>query len=220
MENQQQLAGFLEHTFLRPDGTTSDINRLCSEAIKYGFPVVCIPPYFVGYAADLLEHTAIKVATVIGFPMGYTTSVAKVEEIKKAIEDGADELDVVINISAVKDQRWNYVENEINSLVTAAHMKAKVIKLILETSLLTDDELEKVISICNEQSPNYVKTSTGFNGGGATVPVLKKITKHLNKEILVKASGGIRTIEDARRLISAGAHRLGSSSSVLIMNEL
>lgn len=213
------LSTFFDHTLLRPDCTLADIKKLCEEAIEYGFAAVCVPPYFVGRASQFVEAKDVKTATVIGFPMGYTTTVSKVEEIKRAIDDGVDELDVVINLAAVKSGNWKDVQSDLDRMITAAHLKRKLIKVILETGLLTDEEIHKLCTICRELQPNFVKTSTGFNGEGATVRVVKLLQAAVGKEIKIKASGGIRTPEDALRLIDAGASRIGASSSVRIMKD-
>ncbi len=215
-----ELVSFFDHTLLKPDTATADIRRLCAEAIDYKFAAVCVPPFFVAEAVQTLEaYPAIKVATVIGFPMGYAATPAKVEEIKRAIDEGVDELDAVINICAVKNGNFNFVRSDIDSMTMAVHSKRKVIKVILETSLLTEDEIKHLCDICNEVGVDYVKTSTGTQGG-ATPEVVAFLRAHLNKSIKIKASGGIRSLEDARRLIEAGAVRLGSSSSVQIIEQL
>jgi len=151
--------------------------------------------------------------------MGYSQTPAKVEEIKRAIDDGASEVDAVINICAVKMGNWNYVRNDIDSMVMAAHLKGKSIKIILETGLLKEDELRRLSDICLEIKPDFVKTSTGYNGDGATVQVVSLLKNLLNDQIKIKASGGIRTREDALRMIEAGAKRIGSSSGVVIVQE-
>lgn len=216
-----ELASYIDHTMLRADSTLDDIRKICTEAHQFQFPVVCVPPFYVKNAKDILreenEESTVKVATVIGFPMGYSTTAAKVEEIKRAIDDGASEVDVVINICAVKSGLWNYVQNDIDSTATAAHLKGKKVKTILETGLLSEAELRKLLEICNEVKPDFVKTSTGFNGDGATMRVVQLLKAHLENPIKIKASGGIRTREDALRLIEAGAQRIGSSSSVMIV---
>lgn len=212
------LASYIDHTLLRADTSQDDVKRLCQEAIQHQFSAVCIPPYYAADAANLLADTKIKVATVIGFPMGYSTTAAKVEEIKRAITDGATELDVVVNICAVKNNNWSYVRNDIDSMVMAAHLKGKVVKVILETGVLNERELGKLCDICLELNPDFIKTSTGFNGEGATVSIIKLLRELIKDQIKIKASGGIRTREDAIRLIEAGAKRIGSSSSVLIMS--
>lgn len=211
-----ELASYFDHTLLKPDTATADIRRLCAEAIDYKFAAVCVPPFFVPEAVQTLEPYPVKVATVIGFPMGYAATVAKVEEIKRAIDEGVDELDVVINLCAVKNGNFNFVRNDIESMTMAAHSKRKVIKVILETALLSLDEVKILCDTCNELEVDFVKTSTGMHGG-ATTEMVAFLRSHLNKGIKIKASGGIKSFFDAQQMIEAGAVRLGSSSSVQIM---
>ena len=212
-----KLEPLIDHTLLRPDCTRQEIVSLCEEAKKFGFKAVCVPPYFVKDAAAILEDTMVKVATVIGFPMGYASTISKVEEAKRSLEEGASEIDVVINICAVKDKAWAYVKNDIDSATRAAHLKGKIIKVIIETGLLNDDEIKKVCELCAEVEVDFVKTSTGFNGAGATVEVIQKLRKWLPKQIKIKASGGIRTREAALALVEAGADRLGTSAGLTIV---
>ena len=210
------LTSFIDHTILLPDCTSEDIEALCDEAHKHKFKAVCIPPYFVGEAVRRLEDSPVKVATVVGFPMGYSCTPAKVEEIKRAIEEGVDEVDVVINVAAVKNSRWSYVKNDIESMTMATHSRGKVIKVILETNLLESEEINQLCEICNQAGVNFVKTSTGMNGG-ATVEVIHTLSNLLNNEIKIKASGGIRNREQAEALIEAGAARLGTSTGPTII---
>ncbi|MEN0006591.1 MAG: deoxyribose-phosphate aldolase [Bacteroidota bacterium] len=212
------IASYIDHTLLRPDTTSGAVKALCKEAQEHQFAAVCIPPFFVSNAVAQLKKTSVKIATVIGYPMGYATTPAKVEEIKRALSDGAQEVDVVINICAVKDQNWNYVQNDIDSMCTAVRLKGKTIKVIIETGLLTEAEMIKLCEICNESEPNFVKTSTGINGHGARVEDVALLRKHLKKTIKIKASGGIRSAQDVRQLIDAGAERIGSSTGVAIVN--
>lgn len=213
------LAPFIDHTILRPDTVAADIRQLCDEAQQWGFAAVCVPPYYVSHAARFLEESTVRVATVAGFPMGYATTAAKIEEIKRAIDDDADELDVVINLAALKTGDLKYVRDDIDRMTTMVQMKGKVIKVILETGLLTEDEIVSLCQMCWELKVDYVKTSTGFNGGGATLPTIQLMHSLLKGEVKIKASGGIRTREDALRLIAAGADRIGTSSGVLMMRE-
>ncbi len=214
---KMNLAKYIDHTILKSDTKLMDIKALCEEAKKYEFASVCIPPYFVNDAVDLLKKTNVKVATVIGFPMGYSATAAKVEEIKRAINDGADELDVVVNVAAVKNADWNFVKDDIESMTLVTHLKSKKIKVIFETALLEVDEIVELCRICANSGVDYVKTSTGFNGGGATVEHVELMRRNLPEKIKIKASGGIRTKEFAAQLINAGAERLGCSASVRIV---
>lgn len=212
------LASTIDHTILKPGITIEDVKIKCQEAKDYAFAAVCIPPYYVNETANLLEDSRVKVATVVGFPMGYSAVSAKVEEIKKAVNDGADELDAVINICAVKSGNWNFVKNEIESLTTACHMKGKILKLIIETGMLTEEEIRQVCEISVVADVDYIKTSTGMNGPGASVEVVKLLREILPKKIKIKASGGIRDKAFAEQLIQAGADRIGTSSGIQIVN--
>ncbi len=214
------LSGYIDHTILRADCSTEDLKRLCAEAMQYHFPVVCVPPFYVNTAANLLADAPVKVATVVGFPMGYAATAAKVEEIKRAVDDGVNEIDVCVNICAIKSGNWNHVRNDIDSVTTAGRLKNKIVKIILETGLLEESEIRQLCDICLEIEPDFVKTSTGFNGDGATVQVVTLLRQLVGDRLKIKASGGIRTKEDALRLIQAGAQRIGTSAGVRIVSEL
>ncbi|MEM1220238.1 MAG: deoxyribose-phosphate aldolase [Bacteroidota bacterium] len=214
-----QLSQKIDHTNLRPDSTSEDIRTLCSEALEHQFKAVCVSPYHVRDAVRWTENHPTVVSTVIGFPMGYSATPAKVEEIKRAIDEGAQELDVVINLSALKSNQWNHVANDIDSVTRAVHLKGKVIKLILETGLLTTKELEKACQICQNREVDFVKTSTGFHGRGADVETVKLLRSLLPPAIKIKASGGIRSHTEALALIKAGADRLGTSAGVRIISK-
>lgn len=214
------FARYFDHTLLKPDTTLTQVESLCRESIDYGFASVCVPPFFVNKATQLLKGSLVWVTTVIGFPMGYSTTAAKVEEIKRAIGEGAQEVDVVVNICAIKAKDWNYVRNDIDRMIAVTHLKGKVIKVILETGLMKAEEIRTLGGICNELGPDYVKTSTGFNGAGATLEGVSELRSLMDEKIRIKASGGIRDLAFAQALIDAGADRLGSSSSVLIVKDL
>jgi len=205
------LAELIDHTILLPDCSSEDVEALCDEAHKHRFAAVCVPPYFVRDVVRRLDDSPVKVATVIGFPMGYACTPAKVEEVKRAIEEGVDEVDVVINVCAVKNDHWAYVKNDIDSMTMATHARGKVIKVILETSLLDKEEIHQLCEICNQIGVNFVKTSTGTNGG-ATVEMVSMLRELLNNDIKIKASGGIRNREAAEALVEAGAARIGTSA--------
>lgn len=211
------IANYIDHTLLRPDCTSRDLEVLCQEAIEHKFHAVCIPPFFVQMAARILEKHPVKIATVVGFPLGYSAVAAKIEEIKRALSEGADEIDAVINLCAAKSGQWSYLRNEIDGMTTAAHMKGKTIKLILETGILTKTELKRLCDICNNVRVDYVKNATGFNAEGASVDIVRSLRQQLTSDIKIKAAGGVRTAEFARELIKAGADRLGSSTSVLLL---
>ncbi|HHS95856.1 MAG TPA: deoxyribose-phosphate aldolase, partial [Phaeodactylibacter sp.] len=184
---------------------------------EYHFAAVCIPPYFCRLAGKLLQGSEVEVCTVIGFPMGYSHTVAKVEEIKRAIIDSADHVDIVVNVSAVKDGDWRYVENDIEATVRTAQLKDTVAKLIFETSRLTAKEIQQLCKISVDAGADYIKTSTGFDGQRADLNSVKLMRRFGEGKVKIKASGGIRTKEDALVMIEAGADRLGTSSGVKIV---
>jgi deoxyribose-phosphate aldolase len=210
------LNKLIDHTYLAPDCTSAIVNRICAEAIAYEFHAVCIPPFFVGQAAKALSGTGVKLATVVAFPYGYAETAVKVQEIRRALEGGADELDIVINLSAVKSQDWAYVIQDITVVATTARLKGKVSKIIIEISELTEAERDRIIAICNNIKPNFVKTSTGTKGG-ATVENVSYLRANLHPDIKIKASGGIRNKRSAQALVEAGADRIGTSSGLDII---
>ncbi len=213
------IAQYVDHTLLKPTATWEDIEKLCREAMEYGFAAVCIPPLYVKKVKEFLGDSSVKVATVIGFPFGYSAIEAKVAEIVLAIVDGADELDMVINISAIKNNDWAYIANEINTVMPIIKSKQKVIKVIIESGVLTEEEIIKCCDIYGAAGVDYVKTSTGFADKGASINAVKVIRAHLSNAVNIKASGGIKSFSFAKELINAGANRLGCSSSVQIVNE-
>jgi deoxyribose-phosphate aldolase len=214
-----QVASRIDHTLLKPNTTLEKIKILCSEAIEHGFATVCVPPCFVTQAEQFLEGSKVKLGTVIGFPFGYSNSLIKVEEAKRAMEDGADELDVVMNIASFFSGNDKEILKEIQSITQLAHLKGKQVKLIIETGLLSNNDIRNVCSIAIKAEVDYVKTSTGFNGEGATVEVIELLRDLLPKKIKIKASGGIKTRGQAEALIAAGADRIGTSSSLQIVGE-
>ena len=220
MLNKEAIAKTIDHTLLKPGMLVADVDKLCAEAKEYGFAAVCVPPMFVKQAKNLLKDTNVKVATVIGFPFGYSAIESKIAEVVLSIIDGADELDVVINYTAIKNNDWEYVANEINHIMVPIRNKGKVIKVIIESGVLTDDEIIKCCDIYGIAGVDFVKTSTGYAEKGASVHHVALIRKHLADAIQIKASGGIRTAEFASELIEAGATRIGCSSGVAIMNGL
>lgn len=213
------INSYIDHTILKPTTTLAKIEKLCSEAIQYQFAAVCVPPLFVKKAKEILDNSIIKTATVIGFPFGYNAIEAKVAEIVLAMVDGADELDMVINISAIKNNDWNFIASEINTIMPIIKSKDKIIKVIIESGILTDDEIIKCCDIYGAAGVDYVKTSTGYAETGATLHAVELIRAHLADSIKIKASGGIKSYEFAKELIEAGADRIGCSSSVKIMQE-
>lgn len=213
------IASYIDHTILRPTTLVSEVEKLCKDAMAYQFAAVCVPPLFVKKAKDLLGTSGVKVATVIGFPFGYSAVEAKVAEIVLAIIDGADELDVVINISAIKNNDWQYLAGELNAFLPIIKSKNKVIKIIIESGVLTDEEIIKCCDLYGVAGVDFLKTSTGYADKGATVEAVSLMRLHLADNIRIKASGGIKNYIFARQLIAAGADRLGCSSSVQIVNE-
>jgi len=213
-----EIAKYIDHTLLKADATKSQIETLCNEAKEYGFFSVCVNPTWVPFAANILEGSDVKVCTVIGFPLGATTSETKAFETVNAIHNGAKEVDMVINIGALKSGDLDAVKNDIEAVVNAAKGQA-LVKVIIETSLLTDDEKKTACRLAVEAGADYVKTSTGFSTGGATAADIQLMRKTVGPEIGVKASGGVRTAADAKAMIEAGASRIGASSGVAIVKE-
>ncbi|MCZ8513970.1 deoxyribose-phosphate aldolase [Paenibacillus filicis] len=210
------LAGMIDHTLLRADATKAEITKLTEEAKKYTFASVCVNPAWVAYAAEQLSGTEVKVCTVIGFPLGASTSAVKAFEAKDAIANGATEVDMVINIGALKDGNNELVEKDIRVVVEAAAGKA-LVKVIIETSLLTDEEKTRACELAVKAGADFVKTSTGFSTGGATPEDVALMRKTVGEKTGVKASGGVRSLEDMMKMIEAGATRIGASSGVKIM---
>jgi deoxyribose-phosphate aldolase len=213
----ENIAGMIDHTLLKANATESEIVQLAEEAKKYSFASVCVNPTWVKTAGDVLAGTSVKVCTVIGFPLGASTSETKAFETANAIQDGATEVDMVINIGALKSQNDQLVEQDIRAVVEAAKGKA-LTKVIIETCLLTDEEKVHACELAVKAGANYVKTSTGFSTGGATVEDIRLMRKTVGPEIGVKASGGVRSREDALAMIEAGATRIGASSGIAIVN--
>lgn len=213
------LGKYIDHTNLRPDCTEEAITQLCNEAKDHHFFAVCVPPYFLSQAIKELMDSPVNTATVIGFPIGYDHTQAKEASMLKSIHLGVDELDVVINVAAVKSGHWSYVRKELSLYNAIAQDNGKALKVILETGLLTHEEIIHLCGLCNEEQPAFVKTSTGFFGEGATTEVVRLMRRNLSSGIRIKASGGIRDYSAALHLIRSGADRLGCSSSVRIVSE-
>ena len=212
------IATYIDHTILKPDTTIADIETLCMEAMMFGFAAVCVPPYYVADAKRRLMGGPVKVVTVAGFPFGYGNTSAKLNEIHDAITSGADEIDVVQNLAAVKSKNIAYATAEIKECVQTLHSAGKVIKVILETGLLTDTQIKACCKAYGALNVDYVKTSTGYAGEGATVHAVQLMRRSLPEHVIIKASGGIRTFEFAKELIAAGANRIGCSGSVQIVH--
>ncbi|MED3958598.1 deoxyribose-phosphate aldolase [Priestia aryabhattai] len=212
----QNITGIIDHTLLKADATEEQVTVLAQEAKEYSFASVCVNPTWVKKAAELLNDAPeVKVCTVIGFPLGATTSAVKAFETTNAIENGADEVDMVINVGALKDKNYDLVQSDIQAVVDAAKGKA-LVKVIIETALLTDEEKAKVSELAVKAGADFVKTSTGFSTGGATVEDVALMRKTVGPDVGVKASGGVRGLEDAKAMIEAGATRIGASSGVSI----
>ena len=209
---------YFDHTMLAPQATSTDIDKLIKEAIKYDFKSVCIAPSYIKYAKEQLAKTDVLICTVIGFPLGYNATSVKVYETKIALDHGADEIDMVINIGRFKNKEYEYVLNEIKAIKEVCDNK--VLKVIVETALLTNQEIKTITEIVLKSGADFIKTSTGFSFRGASfedVEIMKSITQD---KLLIKASGGIKTGEDALKMIKLGASRLGTSKTVQIIEEL
>lgn len=215
----QNIAALIDHTLLKQDATKEQIEKLCEEAKTYTFASVCVNPTWVNLSAKLLQESPVKVCTVIGFPLGASTSAVKAFETTDAIENGADEIDMVINVGALKGQDHELVQKDIEAVVNAAKGKA-IVKVILETCLLTKEEIKVASELSKAAGADFVKTSTGFSTGGATVEDVKLMRETVGPDLGVKASGGVRSLEDVQAMVEVGATRIGASSGVAIMQGL
>lgn len=232
----QELASMIDHTLLKPTATDRDIIKLCEEAKEHGFFSVCVPPYYVSLASrslkmlkDAQANQNIQnmkspcVCAVIGFPLGYHTTETKVKEAYEAIQQGAQEIDMVININALKSQYWDFIKKDIESVVSVASTYFEdqniIVKVIVETALLTEEELKKMTSLVQNTGADFIKTSTGFSSRGASLRDIELIKNEISSELKIKASGGIRDWKTAQQYIDAGVHRLGMSASVSIIQE-
>ncbi len=212
------IASYIDHTLLKPSILTREVEQLCREAYEYGFAAVCVPPPFVKRSKTILSPTPVKVATVIGFPFGYSIIEAKLAEIVMSIVDGADELDMVINLTALKNADYEYLEREVKLAMEIVRNNSKVLKVIIESGILTQEEIIACCRLYSKAGVHFVKTSTGYAEKGASVEDVQLMRAHLPSNIHVKASGGIRTYEFASQLIKAGADRLGCSAGVAIVS--
>ena len=213
-----EIANFIEQTILKPDTSIVEVRRVCEEAKKYGFTGVCVPPHFVRDARRLLDemNSKTRVATVVGFPMGYSAIAAKSEEIKRAAEDGADDINAVVNISAAKSGLWNHVGNDIEALALATNMRGRTLKLILECGLLSAEELSRICELATASRVAWLDTGTGFLGHSATPEMVHRLRAIAPEHIKIKATSGIQTLAEARALIDAGAERIGTVHGVEI----
>ena len=210
------ISKYIDHTLLKPDASAEDIRRLCAEAREHGFMSVCVNPSRVALAKKELRGSGVRICCVIGFPLGASLSTVKAYEARSAVVDGADEVDMVINIGAVKDGNWELVESDIRAVVLASRGWA-LVKVIIETCLLTDEEKVKACEAAMRAGADFVKTSTGFSTGGANVHDVALMRSVVGDKLGVKASGGVRTPEDAKALIEAGASRLGTSNGIKLL---
>ena len=217
-KSPREIAKMIDHTNLKGDATIKDIEKLCEEAKKYGFASVCVNPSYVPFSKDILKDTDIKVCTVVGFPLGANTSKIKFFETTDAVKNGADEIDMVINIGALKSSLDDEVKSDIVGVVAAA--EGKIVKVIIETGLLNENEKLRACKACEEAGANFVKTSTGFGVSGATIEDIKLIKGNIGSNMGIKASGGIKDLKTALNMIDAGATRIGTSSGVQIIEEL
>lgn len=215
----KSIPEMIDHTILKPEATKAEIEKLCKEAIDYKFAAICVNPYYVSYCKEILKDSDVKVATVIGFPLGANTKELKAFEALDAVNNGADELDMVINIGALKDKDYEVVMNDIKLVVDIARDKA-IVKVIIETCLLTEEEKIKACELAMEAGADFVKTSTGFSTGGATVEDVRLMKSIVGDSLEVKASGGVRSLAVAKQMLEAGATRLGTSSGVSIAKEI
>jgi deoxyribose-phosphate aldolase len=215
----KNIASMIDHTLLKPEATEDMVRSLCSEAKEYGFAAVCVNPFYVSLAKEVLKDSEVKIATVIGFPLGANSKDVKSYETIKAIEDGANEVDMVINIGALKNKEYDVVRNDIKAVVDATKNKA-IVKVIIETCLLNQEEKIKACELAMEAGADFVKTSTGFSTGGATLEDVKLMKTVVGNNLQIKASGGIRDYETALAMIEAGASRIGASASVKIVKQI
>jgi deoxyribose-phosphate aldolase len=213
----KELASYIDHTALKPDTTGAEVDTLCDEARHYGFAAVCINPVWVRRAAANLADTSVGVASVVGFPLGANTSVVKARETEQALDDGATEIDMVLNIGALKGGDFEAVRDDIAAVTSVTRPRGAICKVILETALLTDEEKRAACRLAQQAGADYVKTSTGFGPGGATLDDVALMRETVGPVMGIKAAGGIRTADEARRMIEAGATRIGASSGVQIV---
>ncbi len=214
------VASLIDHTLLKPDATQSDVARVCDEAREFGFASVCINPYWVPFAVESLVGSSVRVCTVVAFPLGANDLSTKIVEATTALTHGATELDMVHNIGALRSGDLHLIETEIATLAHVAHSSGAILKVILETCLLSEEEIIAACRLAARGNADFVKTSTGFSTGGATLENVKLMRRIIGDSIGVKASGGIRTLDALRHMVQAGANRIGTSSGVSILNEL
>ena len=220
LDNPETVARLIDHTLLKPEATQDDIARLCSQAQQYSFASVCVNPFWVRFAAEALAGSSVRVCSVLGFPLGANAYVTKVLEAESALSDGARELDMVQNIGALRSGKFDVVCQEIEVIAALAHSRSAILKVILETCLLDETQKTTACRLAAEARADFVKTSTGFSSGGATIEDVKLMRATVGESMGVKASGGVRTLEALRQMVAAGANRIGTSSGVNILAEL
>jgi deoxyribose-phosphate aldolase len=220
LDNPETVARLIDHTLLKPEATEGDIARLCSQAREYAFASVCVNPFWVRFAADALAGSPVRVCTVIGFPLGANTQATKLAEAESGFSDGARELDMVQNIGALRSGKFDVVRKEIEAIAALAHSHGAILKVILETCLLDEAQKTRACRLAAQGRADFVKTSTGFSSGGATIEDVKLMRATVGESMGVKASGGVRTLEALRQMVAAGANRIGTSSGVNILAEL
>ncbi len=217
MKNQHPLSVYIDHTLLKPASSKRQIEQLCNEALEYHFKAVCVPPSYVSFCAAVLNRSEVEIATVIGFPYGYHSTASKLTEIYQAAEEGAHEADIVIQIAALLNGELQVVESELDTLINACKKHKLTSKIIIETGLLSKEQISAVCGICAKYQADFVKTSTGVNAGGAVLETVQFMREILPDNIKIKASGGIKTAEQANTFINAGAKRIGTSSGLQII---
>jgi len=217
---ESEVAKLIDHTLLKPDATEDEIRKLCEEALQYQFASVCVNPWNVAQSAELLRGSSVKVCTVVGFPLGATLPEVKVFEAQKSIERGAQEIDMVINIGALKSRSVGAVEVDIHGVVASSHHAGAICKVIIETCLLTREEKIQASLACKNAGADFVKTSTGFSTAGATPEDVRLIRETIGPGTGIKAAGGVRTLEDLQKMVEAGATRIGASAGVKIIQQL
>src|SRR5271156_3413587 len=218
--SESEIARLIDHTLLKPDATQDEIRKLCEEALQYRFASVCVNPWNVAQAAEILRGSTVKVCTVVGFPLGATLPEVKVFEAQKSIERGAQEIDMVINIGALKSGRLDAVKEDIQGVVAASHHAGAICKVIIETCLLTREEKVQASLAAKNAGADFVKTSTGFSTAGATPDDVRLIRETIGPNTGIKAAGGVRSLEDLQKMIAAGATRIGASAGVKIIEQL
>lgn len=212
------LAGFIEHTNLNPLAKVGEIRTLCDQAKMHNFKAICISPYHTKTVYDILGETPIKIATIVGFPFGYSTIASKVEEIRRAIGEGVNELNISISLSAVKEERWNFIQNEIDIVTTSCQLHDRIAKIIIEASILTDDEIKRLCAICTSVGANFVETSSGYLGNEVSIETIKLMRQLLPTTVGLKVAGLNIDVSMAKTLIDIGVTRIGTSQSIDIIS--